>query len=74
VFDALGQGEYCVGAKANPDGTGANTKGFGCSYPWLTTYTFSGHHPYPGSARGYATIINHTGVGQDFWGLETWWP
>jgi hypothetical protein len=74
ILTNTGSGEYCVGAKQNADGTGANTKGFGCSYPWLTYYTYSGAQAPPGSPLGYATIINHTGIGKEFWGIMHWYP
>jgi hypothetical protein len=69
-----GNGEYCVGAKQNPDGTGANTKGFGCSIPSLTNYTYSGAQGPPGSDLGYATIINNTGGSATFAGYMEYYP
>jgi hypothetical protein len=74
IIWALGTGEYCVGAKQNADGTGANTKGFGCSWPHVSLYTYSSAQPSPGSPLGYATIINQTGYSQPFWGDEHWYP
>jgi hypothetical protein len=74
LWGGVGQGEYCAGAKANPDGTGANTKGFGCSHGWLTSYTYSGAQAAPGSPLGYATIINNTGASDLFVGVMHYYP
>ncbi len=74
VWGGIGHGEYCVGAKENPDGTGGNTKGFGCSVPTLTSYTFSGAQGPPGSPLGYATIINNTGASDLFVGQMHYYP
>lgn len=74
IWGAWGSGDFCVGAKANADGTGANTKGFGCAFTSQTSYTYSSAQPSPGAPLGYATIINRTGSSDAFWGYMEWYP
>lgn len=69
-------GNFCVGAKQNSDGTGANTKSFGCHIP-----TYDGQKvamtptdASPGSPLGYATIINGMGWVDLFYGYMQWYP
>jgi hypothetical protein len=62
-----GPGNFCVGAKQYANGTGANTKYFGCQIPSLYGDTaISPAEPAPGSPLGYATIINTTGIAEIF--------
>jgi hypothetical protein len=74
IWGGWGDGDYCVGAKQNADGTGGNTMGFGCAYWFQTSYTFSGPWISPGAPLGYATIINRTGESDLFRGYKQWYP
>jgi hypothetical protein len=70
-----GPGNFCVGAKQNANGTGANTKYFGCQIPSLYGDTaISPAEPAPGSPLGYATIINSIGTPDYFYGYMQWYP
>lgn len=71
-----GPGNFCVGAKQNPDGTGANTNYFGCHIPTLDgrKVAMTPTNSSPGSPLGYATIINTTGVTDLFYGYMEWYP
>lgn len=45
VHSSAGSGDFCVGAKKYPDGSGANTTPFGCIYMGQGYgYTYTGPH------------------------------
>lgn len=69
-------GQFCVGAKQNPDGTGGNTKAFGCHIPTLYPGkdAISPAEAAPGSPLGYATIINNMAGADFFMGYKQWYP
>lgn len=76
IYVGDGPGNFCVGAKQNSDGTGGNTKSFGCHIPTLDgqKVAMTPTDPSPGSPLGYATIINTTGLNDFFTGYMEWYP
>lgn len=76
IHHVYGTGQFCVGAKQYGDGTGANTKYFGCHIPsqYPGYNAISPVEAAPGSPLGYATIINNTGSWDEFHGYMQWYP
>jgi hypothetical protein len=74
VYYGDGTGQFCAGAKQNPDGSGGNTMAFACRPPAYNAWAITGTVLSPGTPLGYATIINQTGVTDFFLGYKQWYP